>query len=429
MFVRASFARGKAFQDNGIRCWKPMRSGAEMFKLWKNVEFLTPFIRRAAGYKNAVARAVDRRFACREGYTAAGQIRLPQFGFASYNGAGFKFGHGVCLSAMLLLQADPRMRVECLAFSPDGHTLAVGGTGFSGVALVDLLENKTVQRFSGHRSSVRALAFAPEGDLIASTDRHGYVKVWHVADGREKSSFTTWYKGTNCVAFSPDGRVLAAGSVSWLTAAQVRRWEVASGRELPGLRGHDHEITSLSFSPDGQILATGSRDNSIRIWDANSGLQRSGIASRVADFLRLFGWGAPPEEQKNSLLYDTAIRCLTFSPDGRMLAAATGFRATLWHAESGRLLTTLKDHRALVTEVAFSPDGRTLATASRDGTVKFWNVSDFADAPRRMRRRAALATFDWSLGKIYSLAFAPDATRIAAGGDGGKIVVWDLDGF
>src|SRR5260370_27918722 len=322
---------------------------------------------------------------------------------------------------MLLLQAtEPKAEIRCLAFAPDGESLAVAGERFQGVGLYELRGGKQRLRYRRHASVVTSLAFAPRGGAAASADRNGTVRVWGAADGVDAHSFYTWpldKRGVK-VAFSPTGDTLAAGCGAWWgSPAQVRRWELATGRELSPFRGHQAQITALAFAPDGQTLATGSRDHSICMWDAQSGRERTGW-SRVTDFLRVLGLGKCDEELRGSFVYDNEFRALAFAPDGRVLAPATGWRATLWDASSGRLLANLQGHAKMVSTVAFSPDGRTLATASRDGTVTFWDLSaldrrvngdKFASVPLS-------ATYSWNIGKIYSVAFAPDGLRAAAGG-------------
>lgn len=327
---------------------------------------------------------------------------------------------------MLVLQTNHRAKIECLAFAPDGATLALGGRGLIGVAIFDLATGKERVRFGGHAGPVADLAFAPSGQLVASVDRYGTLRVWEATTGRQLRAMFVNAFGNNCVAISPDGRTVASGCPSWLrTASQVRRWLLPSGVEQPALIGHRAEITAISFAPDGKTLASGSRDHTVRLWDLTTGRERTGFGATVAAWMRQLGLSGTKEALR-AMAHRTEIRHLTFSPDGTLLAAATGWGATVWDAATGAVRASWKGHKALVDEVAFSPDGRSLATAGRDGRVRFWDVSGLSSGPGEAAVRSA---FDWKVGKVYSVAFAADGLRAAAGGDGGQVVIWDVDGW
>src|SRR5205085_888031 len=115
---------------------------------------------------------------------------------------------------MLTLQTESKSEIRCLAFSPgQGERLAVAGERFPGVGLFDLNNGKPRLRYGRHGSAVTSLAFAPDGSLLASADRHGEVRVWGSADGVDAHAFYTWPLGKRGVhvAFAPDGETLAAG--------------------------------------------------------------------------------------------------------------------------------------------------------------------------------------------------------------------------
>jgi len=200
------------------------------------------------------------------------------------------------------------------------------------------------------------------------------------------------HKGNvNSVAFSPKGRRVASGSYD----QTVRVWDAESGAELAILRGHEDMVTSVSFSPKGQRIVSGSCDQTVRVWDAESGTELAVLRG-----------------------HEVEVRSVAFSPDGRRIASGSDDQTVrVWDAESGAELAILRGHEDMVTSVSFSPDGRRVASGSYDQTVRVWDAESGAE----------LAILCGHEGGMLSVAFAPDGRRIASGSGDKMVRVWDAE--
>jgi WD40 repeat protein len=271
------------------------------------------------------------------------------------------------LSRALTMEAASR--AIGVAFSPAGQRLALAGG--RAVLLWDPASAAEPLALGGHTGTVLAVAFSPDGALIAAGGADGTVQVWEAATGRRAAVCQGHTAPVHCVAFSPDGQRLAAGGEDdtvWI-------WEVATGREMVQLRGPPVEtVWSVAFSPDGKQLATGLWGNHARLWDAATGQP-------------LFG-----RLNHNSDVYGVA-----FSPDGKRLVSASGDQTVkVWDTATGQEAVALRGHTGQVWAVAFSPDGFRLASASEDHTVNVWDATDLTEEVRAERDAVALLDFLFS---------------------------------
>jgi RNA polymerase sigma factor (sigma-70 family) len=211
--------------------------------------------------------------------------------------------------------------IKSVVFSPDGKTLATGSWDFT-VKLYDVATGKVRATIpQGPRGSIGGVAFSPDGNLLASANFDGTVKLWYVATAKEKASLgqpIDFFPIFSCVAFSPDGKTLAAGT--WNKEPQgpheVYLFDVASGKEQSRLQGHQSWIQSVAFAPDGKTLASACSDMTVRLWDWTSARELATLTSVSP---------AHPEYQ---------FLAVTFSPDGKALAAGGhGQTVKLWTLE------------------------------------------------------------------------------------------------
>ncbi len=237
--------------------------------------------------------------------------------------------------------------VRALAFSPDGKSLAAVEE-----RAVRVWDPATGEERAAPRGRVTAVTYLPDGTLVtAGPGGKGATEVRLWADGREQAALLSGQREPLlCVAASPDGARLAVG----LPDGGVRILDVKTLKEVRTLQAHTREVRCLAFSPDGKLLATGGRDQVVWLWDTATWAAR-GVLS-----------GHPGE-----------VRVVAFAPDGRTLVSGGGGGVLkFFEVASGQELMSFRADRQAVGGLAFSPDGRTLVTSGGERTVKLWDTAE-----------------------------------------------------
>jgi WD40 repeat protein/DNA-binding SARP family transcriptional activator len=256
--------------------------------------------------------------------------------------------------------------------------------------------------FTDTFGSVNSVAFSPNGKLLAAGTEEGQIRLWRTRDGQSLLTLSGHTSRVGVVVFSPDGQTLASGSDD----QTVRLWDVANvealgaGQSLKTLTGHTQPIWSVAFSPDGQTLASGSFDQTVCLWDvANAHALDTGQS-----FKTLTGHTQP-------------IWSVAFSPDGQTLASG-GMDHTilLWNVHTGQSLKTLSGHTGGIWSIAFSPDGQIVASGGADQTIRLWDV----------HTGQSLKTLSGHIYGVWSVAFSPDGRTLASSSDDQTVRLWDV---
>jgi WD40 repeat protein len=297
----------------------------------------------------------------------------------------------------------------------------------------------------GHTGLVVALAYSPDGRTLASASADGTARLWDVPTGRLRAKLQSPEERATCVAFSPDGKTLAVGYGGQRGYMQV--WDIGGERLVEGWAPHGERTNSVAFHPTERILATAgdSPEWQLRELDARGGsagldIRYRGRKSRLAkaaaftndgsQFAVLYVRPAVVEvhgqrqpgnwrslRRVNSFQWSESWgHAFCFSPDDQSMAVGMELDASIWTMTANRPPVTWTAHDAAVLGVAFTRDGGTLLTGGADGLVRFWD-----------RDGRLVHTFDWQIGDVGSVAFAPDGLTAAAGGFE-KILIWDVEG-
>lgn len=259
-----------------------------------------------------------------------------------------------------------------------------------------------------HQWEAVSVAFSPDGRVLAAGSDHTGIILWDASDGKEIRKIDGANVG-DYIAFSPNGKTLAS-TRTWQQGEAggiVHLWEVDTGKSCGRLKGDANLIRCIAFSPDGKRLAGHSqrgtaRVGAVRVWEVVTGKELLHIPT------------------------NSAGHTIAFSPDGKLLAFDVEYTVRLCQSDTGKELLKLEGHQEVISNrgitsgylnaLAFSPDGKRLASASCDNMARIWDATT----------GKTLQVLEGHAGFVNTVAFFPDGKTVVTGGEDGTIRCWHV---
>jgi WD40 repeat protein len=331
--------------------------------------------------------------------------------------------------------------VSALSFTPDGQRLAAAMEDRK-VYLFDTVHGLLAGKLEGHTDRISGISWHPSTRYLVTSSWDTTARLWDVR-GEPLFILNGQADQVNAVAFSPDGAILASAD----SAATIWLWEPFHGKVLQLLKGHVGEVNHLAFTADGKHLLSGGSDGRLILWNVNTGdnvLHTSGDSTytsrvrlspsqkQVAAILggrSIFLWDTDQGKRLGSIeqLPSQATAISYPTHNGHLASGHEDGRILFWNTSSLQVDREVREHTSRVTALAVDPAFLRLASGgSVDGYVYLWALD---------RQEPLLLIPGATEGcTVEALAFLPNSSLlIAAGvdwrssGQEGALCVWDVD--
>ncbi|MBD2565686.1 MULTISPECIES: WD40 repeat domain-containing protein [Nostoc] len=326
-----------------------------------------------------------------------------------------------------------------IAFSPDGCLLVSGGRDGT-LRLWNVQDGQSINVLEGHTHDVYGLAISADSQFLVSTGEDQTVRLWHLQNGRNLKTLRGYTGGIHSLSLSSDGQMLASSGQNEM----IQVWRLQPDGNLSSLRPDKtfaipsrriSSFSNVSFSPDNQMLASNRHDESIALWNLQTGHLERWSAHSASIWTVLFSPGgqilASSSYDCTVRLWDvqthhcfhvlsghqSSIRAIAFDKSGQRLASGSfDFTIRVWDVQTGECLKVLQEHTGAVFALAFAPDGQRLISGSHDQTIRLWDL----------QTGKCLQVLQGHTGAVWTVAISPQGNTLASGGVDQTIRLWDL---
>lgn len=287
----------------------------------------------------------------------------------------------------------------------------------------------TPQELGQHLGAVGTVAFSPNGQILATGSRDQTIKLWNLATGEVIKTLTGDGSPIWSLDFSSSGSDLAAGSYYW----RILEWNLETGETYIPLQ-QSGAVWSVKISPDERLIASASSDQTVKIWDRQSGyilydfLDHNDIVYAV-DWTSNGRTLVSASKDQTIKVFDVQtgtirltltghsdqVRSVSISADGNTLVSGSyDDTVKVWNLTTGKLIHTLTGHSGDVLSVDISPDNQLIVSGSKDQTIKIW----------KLQTGELLSTLIGHNSEVYAVRFSPDGQTIGSGSKDKSVKLW-----
>ncbi|MGK7885557.1 MAG: protein kinase [Crocosphaera sp.] len=286
---------------------------------------------------------------------------------------------------------DPMGSITAVAFSEDNQFIATGShTGI--VRIWGAISGQECRCLEGHKTAVESLIFSPDSKLLASGGRDKTISLWDVTSGKFQQILEGHQDWITALSFTKKADYLASASA--INDKNICIWSLRKRQKTQQLQGHNNSVQAIAFCPDERYLISAALDNTIRLWDRETGTTIKQL------------------EQHNNSVYSVAC-----SGDGRWIAIAYGdWTIHLWDIIKQREISCLKGHESTVSSLTFCPNNQHLVSGSWDGTVRIWDI--YTGKCKRILQGHK----HW----FSSVAVSPNSQWVASGSWEKTVCLWEI---